>query len=228
MNENINYNILMKKQIEDIKKTNKKPKLLLLSCCAPCSSYVLSVLKDYFKITVLFYNPNIYPKKEFTKRLKEVKKLINILNKVAKNKSKDVFVPTKIKLKVISYNHKQFLCIAKNLENLKEGGNRCFKCYALRLNKTANFAKRKKYDYFATTLTVSPYKNAKWINEISSNLSKKYGVKYLYSDFKKDNGFKTSIELSKKYNLYRQDYCGCEFSLRDKNASKEENYELVN
>lgn len=195
-----NYQIILD---ETLKKLEKKEKLLLHSCCGPCSSYVLEYLCKYFDITVLYYNPNIYPEDEYQKRLREQIKLINELNK---NKIKEIDLP---------YNHKEFTDYIKGHETDKEGGIRCHLCYKFRLEKTAGYAKENNFDYFSTTLTVSPYKDSQILNEIGSFLEKKYNIKYLYSDFKKKNGYKRSIELSKKYNLYRQNYCGCEFSLSE-------------
>jgi len=185
------------------------PNLLLHSCCAPCSSYVIEYLSKYFDITIYYYNPNISPYEEYEKRKKEQIKLINSLK-------------TKNKLNIIDcdYNYDDFLNVVEGLENEPEGGSRCSKCYLLRIEETAKKAKEINYDYFATTLTVSPYKNSKKINEIGYMLEEKYNIKYLCSDFKKKNGYKRSIELSKEYGLYRQDYCGCVFSKMER-----ENYE---
>ena len=189
------------KVMEEILKNIDGQTLLLHSCCAPCSSYVIKLLSDYFKITIFYYNPNISPEDEYQKRVKEQIKFINNLT-------------TKYKVDFIEgdYEHEKFLKISKGLENELEGGKRCFECYRQRLEKTAMLAQSKKYDYFCTTLSVSPYKNASKLNEIGKELEQKYKVKYLYSDFKKKDGYKKSIELSKQYNLYRQDYCGCKFS----------------
>ena len=175
-----------------------KPKLLLHSCCAPCSSYVISYLNDYFDITILYYNPNIEPIEEYNKRKEEQIKFCSLFN---------------ISVLDCDYDNNVFHNIVKGLENCLEGGNRCFKCYELRLKKTAIMAKN--YDYFGTTLTVSPFKNSNKLNEIGLSLESIYGVKYLVSDFKKREGYKKSIELSKKYDLYRQNYCGCIYSKRD-------------
>lgn len=177
-----------------------KPKLLLHCCCAPCSSYVLEYLARYFEITLLFYNPNISPKEEFFKRYKELK---NLLNQMGEN-SIQIILP--------EYNPDEFFEIAKELEQVPEGGERCYKCYRLRLEKTAEIARQKGFDYFCSTLSISPYKNAKWLNEIGEQLGEIYATQYLPNDFKKKNGYKRSIELSAKYNLYRQNYCGCVYS----------------
>lgn len=196
-----NYQLVLDKILENINGET----LLLHSCCAPCSSYVLEYLSNYFKITVFYYNPNISPEEEYIKRKEEQKRFIKNLK-------------TKYKVEYIedSYDNDKFLEISKGLEDDIEGGNRCFKCYNLRLEKTARLAKEKGFDYFGTTLTVSPYKNSSKLNEIGETLQDKYNVKYLFSDFKKKNGYKRSIELSREYNLYRQDYCGCEFSKQNK------------
>ena len=190
-----NYNNIF----EDItSKLNYRPKVLLHSCCAPCSSHVVTLLKEYFDVTVLYYNPNIYPLEEYLKRKNEQIKLLEILN---------------IPIMDIDYDHNEFKENVKGLEDEKEGGARCNKCFALRLEKTAILAQLNQFEYFCTTLTVSPYKNSQIINKIGAILEQKYNVKYLYSDFKKKEGYKKSIELSKKYDLYRQHYCGCEYSV---------------
>lgn len=190
-----NYNNIF----EDItSKLNYRPKVLLHSCCAPCSSHVVTLLKEYFDVTVLYYNPNIYPLEEYLKRKNEQIKLLEILN---------------IPIMDIDYDHNVFKENVKGLEDEKEGGARCNKCFALRLEKTAILAQLNQFEYFCTTLTVSPYKNSQIINKIGAILEQKYNVKYLYSDFKKKEGYKKSIELSKKYDLYRQHYCGCEYSV---------------
>lgn len=186
------------------------PKLLLHTCCAPCSSYCIEYLSNYFDITVLYYNPNISPKEEYEKRKQEQ---IRFLKEF----------PSKNKLDIldIDYDYNDFLSIAKGLEQEKEGGRRCHKCYLLRLEKTAQIAKKHHFDYFGTTLTVSPYKNSKVLNEIGRILQEKYNVAYLFSDFKKKEGYKRSIELSKIYHLYRQDYCGCIYSKKERDEKNE-------
>jgi predicted adenine nucleotide alpha hydrolase (AANH) superfamily ATPase len=199
-----NYQLKLDEIIKNLEGT---PRLLLHSCCGPCSSYVLTYLSDYFKITVLYYNPNIAPYEEYNKRLKEQIRLINELK--PKNK---------IDLMECDYDNDEFMKIAKGLENEVEGGARCTKCYYLRLEYTALKAKENNYDYFGTTLSVSPYKNAEKLNKIGSLLEDKYGVKYLFSDFKKRNGYKESIRLSREYKLYRQNYCGCIFSKNSINS----------
>lgn len=201
----INYQKELDKLIDHLQKEEKVPTLLLHSCCAPCSSYVLEYLSSYFKITVLYYNPNIYPESEYSKRIIEQQTLIGEMN-------------TKYPVQFIagSYDKEKFYEMAKGLEEVKEGGVRCFKCYELRLRETAEIAKKGGYDYFTTTLSISPLKNAAKLNEIGLKLAEEYGVSYLTSDFKKKNGYKRSVELSAQYGLYRQDYCGCEFSMRQR------------
>ena len=181
----------------------KKPSLLLHACCAPCSSYVLEYLSPHFEITLFFSNPNISPEEEYQKRLCELKRLV---------------LEMELSVKIIEddYSPKDFFDMAKGLETLPEGGERCRKCYQLRLHETAAQAKLGGFDYFCTTLSISPYKNAQWINEIGEELSKEFGVPFLPSDFKKKNGYKRSIELSRKYDLYRQNFCGCVFSMKNK------------
>ncbi|GFI33577.1 epoxyqueuosine reductase QueH [Bacteroidaceae bacterium] len=198
----MNYQRELEKLIERLKKEEKVPGLLLHSCCAPCSSYVLEYLSNYFAITLFYYNPNIYPESEYTKRILEQQTLIGEM----KSQNPISFISG-------SYDNDRFYEMAEGLEHLKEGGERCFRCYELRLRETAKLAQEGGFDYFATTLSISPLKNAAKLNEIGVRLAKEYGVSYLPSDFKKKNGYKRSIELSKKYGLYRQDYCGCEFSV---------------
>lgn len=197
-----NYKKIMDEEIEKIEKTGKKPKLLLHSCCAPCSSAVLETLEKNFEITLFFYNPNISPEEEFVSRLDELKRLIDEMEL----KEIDIFAP--------EYNGDEFEKIAFGLENEPEGGARCAKCYRLRLEKSVRYAAENGFDYMTTTLSVSPYKNAEWLNEIGEKLADEFGVKYLVSDFKKADGYKRSCELSRKYNLYRQNYCGCVYSKR--------------
>ncbi|MBE5746128.1 MAG: epoxyqueuosine reductase QueH [Clostridiales bacterium] len=196
----IDYNKLMEEIISNL--TNK-PKLLLHVCCAPCSSSVLNRLVNYFNITVYFFNPNMDTLTEYEKRMKEEINLINTLNKN---------LTDKINIVCCDYNSKLFYKTIKGFENCLEGGERCKKCFELRLENTCLYAKENNYDYFTTTLSVSPYKNSEVLNEIGKNLEEKHKIKYLYSDFKKKDGYKKSIELSKIYNLYRQNYCGCIFS----------------
>lgn len=200
-----NYQKEMDLIIEQNQKDGIIPSLLLHSCCAPCSSYVLEYLSEYFSITVLYYNPNISPKEEYLYRLKEEKRLIS-----------EMKFKNPVSVLDCDYNSDEFFSASKGYEKEPEGGKRCEKCFDLRLDFTAKTAKEKSFDYFATTLTISPLKNAPLINEIGEKLAEKYNVKYLCSDFKKKEGYKRSIALSKEYNLYRQNYCGCIFSKAEK------------
>lgn len=210
----INYQKILDKILENIKKDNVRPKLLVHSCCAPCSSYVLEYLNDYFDITVLYYNPNISPKEEYKKRKAEQIRFIN-------EKFSDDNANNKVSFMDCDYESEKYAEIVKGLEKEPEGGMRCVECFSLRLDKTAELAKLYGFDYFVTTLSISPLKNAQLINRIGSEISEKYGVSYLPSDFKKREGYKRSIELSKKYGLYRQNFCGCVYSKiqADKNES---------
>ena len=194
------YYKLYLKEIENIE---KKKKILLHSCCAPCSSAVIMALMDYFDITILYYNPNISPKEEYLKRKEEQINLIKKLKNI-----------TDINIIDCDYDNEIYEKRIKGYEDCPERGKRCNICFNLRLEKTAEIGQSKNFDYFCTTLTVSAYKDAKLINEIGKNLEKKYRIKWLYSDFKKNDGYKKSIELSKKFNLYRQDFCGCKYSKR--------------
>ena len=205
----INYQNQLDKIIENIAPDNP-PRLLLHSCCAPCSSYTLEYLSRYFDITVYYFNPNISPKQEFDKRFEEQKRLISQM-------------PFKNSVTLVEgdYNYDDFLEIAKGLENVPEGGERCFRCYKMRLESTARLAKEQGFDYFCTTLSISPLKNSQKINEIGFGLEEKYGVKWLPSDFKKREGYKRSIQLSREYSLYRQNFCGCVFSKNQQGESNE-------
>lgn len=195
----INYQIELDKIINNI--NEKAPKLLLHSCCAPCSSYTLEYLSKYFEITVLYYNPNISPKEEFDKRFAEQERLIKAMP-----------LTNEVGLICGEYDYNDFLKIAKGYEACREGGERCFRCYRMRLEKTAQLAKEKNFDFFCTTLSISPLKNSQKLNQIGLELAEQYGVKWLPSDFKKREGYKRSIELSREYDLYRQNFCGCVFS----------------
>lgn len=210
----INYQKILDKILENIKKDNVRPKLLVHSCCAPCSSYVLEYLNDYFDITVLYYNPNISPKEEYEKRKAEQ---IRFIHERFSNDNTN----NKVSFMDCDYESEKYTKIAKGLEKEPEGGMRCVECFRLRLDKTAELAKLYGFDYFVTTLSISPLKNAQLLNRIGSEISEKYGVSYLPSDFKKREGYKRSIELSKKYGLYRQNFCGCVYSKiqADKNES---------
>lgn len=201
---NINYQKILDKELEKIQSSNTTPTLLLHSCCAPCSSYVIEYLSKHFKITVFYYNPNISPDNEYRYRANEQRRLIESMP-----------LDNPVEFLEGEYIPDDFFNISKGLETEPEGGARCAKCFNLRLSKTAEVAKQGNYDYFTTTLTISPLKNARLINNIGIELSKKYAVPYLQSDFKKKNGYKRSIVLSKEYNLYRQNYCGCIFSKND-------------
>lgn len=183
-----------------------KPRILLHSCCAPCSTAVIERLKDNYEIVILYYNPNIYPEEEYLKRKNEEIKYINHLNET----DKDI----KISMLDADYESEKFYEVTKGYENEREGGARCAICFKLRLEKTAKLAKENGFDLFGTTLTVSPHKNAELINSIGLAIEKETGVKFLVSNFKKQDGYKLSIELSKQNNIYRQNYCGCEFALR--------------
>ncbi|MCR5651678.1 MAG: epoxyqueuosine reductase QueH [Lachnospiraceae bacterium] len=191
------------KELDEIIKKNeasaKRPSLLLHVCCAPCSSYCMEYLTKYFDMTLLFYNPNMDEASEYEKRKNELLRLV-----------KEAGFP--VKTVTDPYEPDEFYNAVKGMEDIPEGGKRCFACYELRLGRAAEYAAKEGFDYFTTSLSISPYKNAEKINEIGERLALKYGIKHLPSDFKKNDGYKRSIELSKKYELYRQDYCGCVFS----------------
>ncbi len=208
MNSNINYQKLLDMRLSELSEKGIVPTLLLHSCCAPCSSYVLEYLSEYFRITVHYYNPNITDKEEYEKRVKEQKRLIKELP--AKNP---------ISFTEGEYCPDRFFEISKGLEAIPEGGERCFRCYRLRLSEAADYAKEKGFDFFTTTLSISPMKNAAKLNEIGGEEAERVGVPYLFSDFKKREGYKRSIVLSAEYGLYRQSYCGCIYSLQQ--AKKE-------
>ncbi len=199
-----NYQKYTDSVIENNIKNTIKPRLLLHVCCAPCSSYVLEYLNKYFDITAYFYNPNILGDKEFNHRAEELERF-----------RAEFPLENDVKIVIEDYDHSEFLDMIKGKEDLKEGGARCYDCYLLRLEKSAQYAREKGFDMFTTTLSISPHKNAQWLNEIGKSLAEKYAVDYLFSDFKKKNGYKRSCDLSKEYNLYRQSFCGCEFSMRE-------------
>ena len=186
----IDYNKLMHKEISSF---GEKPKLLLHCCCAPCSSAVIEKLKNYFDITYFYYNPNIFPEEEYKLR-------------------KDEFVKLGVNVVELKYNHADFLNVVSGLENEKEGGARCRICIAQRLDKAFEYAVSNNFEIVTTTLSISPHKDAEFINKLGENLEAKYGVKYLHADFKKENGYLNSINICKEKGIYRQDYCGCEFS----------------
>ncbi len=270
MEQKINYQNKLDALLNEIKESSKTPSLLLHSCCGPCSSYVLDYLKDYFKITVFYYNPNIYPEEEYEHRLSEQKRLIDMVYSGSpaedqlqtSSEGRDLYDESKcfeVKLLTLPYDHREFLEAAKGYEAEPEGGARCVKCFELRLNKTAEIAKEQGFDYFGTTLTVSPHKNAMILNKVGHEAEKLVHAPdhlmtsenqttdanntgsveannaslafigdldsppiWLESDFKKKNGYLRSIELSKQYDLYRQDYCGCEFARTTSDAKSEE------
>lgn len=195
----INYQKELDKLIDNLEE--RVPTLLLHSCCAPCSSYTLEYLAQFFDITVYYYNPNISPSAEFNKRLAEQQKLIDAMP-----------TPHRVKLVAGEYDYSEFLDIARGYEHCPEGGDRCHRCYRLRLEKTAKLAKEQGFDYFCTTLSISPLKDSQVINRLGYQVAEEYSVKWLPSDFKKKEGYKRSIELSREYNLYRQNFCGCAFS----------------
>jgi len=181
----------------------RRPRLLLQSCCGPCSSYVLEYLTQYFDVTLLWYNPNIYPEEEFDKRFDYQQKVIEKMN-----------LSQSVPVIPVTYDHQEFLNRTEGLEAEPEGGRRCTECFELRLSKTAQTAKEQGFEWFCTTLTVSPHKDAERLNRIGAELAEQYGIKFLPSDFKKRNGYKRSIELSREMDIYRQEYCGCEFAMR--------------
>lgn len=205
MNNQRNYQKELDKQLEQLQQLKQIPTLLLHSCCAPCSSYVLEYLSDYFEITVFYYNPNIFPEEEYHYRVQEQEKFIRK-------------IPHKHPIHFIEgeYIPEDFYAMAKGMEQLPEGGERCYHCYEMRLGEAALEAKKRGYDFFTTTLSISPMKNARWLNEIGERVGKETGVSYLVSDFKKRNGYKRSVELSKEYHMYRQNYCGCIYSMSQK------------
>lgn len=202
--QKINYQRELDKLISSL---DVMPKLLLHSCCAPCSSYCLEYLSQYFEITVLYYNPNISPEVEFRKRAEEQRRLIS-----------EMPVKNPVSLVVDDYDPEEFFGVVKGLENAPEGGERCFACYRLRLERAARYAKERGFDYFCSTLSISPLKNAQKLNEIGAELSEIYSVQNLPNDFKKNGGYLRSIELSREFDLYRQNYCGCVFSKTNENA----------
>lgn len=199
--EKINYRLELEKTLNEITASGARPTLLLHCCCAPCSSYVLEYLSEYFDITCYFYNPNISPEAEYIKRRDE---LIGLVEKM--------HLTDKVTVYAESYDPEPFKKLAYGKERSEEGGERCFECYKLRLSHAAEYAASNSFDYFTTTLTISPYKNASKLNEIGGALAREYGISYLFSDFKKRNGYRRSCELSKQYDLYRQNYCGCIYS----------------
>ncbi len=205
----VNYQKELDNLIASLTKEGQVPSLLLHSCCAPCSSYCIEYLSQFFNVTVFYYNPNIYPDEEYYHRVKEQQRFISQF-------------PTKHPVKFIEgdYDKDSFYAIAKGLEKEPEKGRRCQKCYDLRLRKTATVAKDIGFDYFTTTLTISPMKDSQVLNEIGINIGKELGVNWLPSDFKKKEGYKRSTEISKEYDMYRQDYCGCVYSYNERQLLK--------
>lgn len=206
----VNYQLVMENIIKENCLENgqikeKLPTLLLHSCCAPCSSYCLAVLSQYFNVTVFYYNPNIYPPEEYEMRVKEQQRFIN-----------EYPMTNEVRFVEGPYDTEHFYNMAKGLEKVPEGGERCFKCYELRLRESAKYALDNGFDFFATTLSISPLKNAQKLNEIGKQLEEEFGVKYLYSDFKKKEGYKKSTEISNEYGMYRQYYCGCVYSKKQR------------
>lgn len=216
MKPNRNFQKELEAIIEQNRKNGVVPSLLLHSCCAPCSSYCLEYLSQYFKITVLYYNPNLFPAGEYERRVSEQKKLVSAL-------------PTKYPVTLVEMKGEpeEFYSAVKGLEHIREGGERCFACFRLRLERAARYAKENGFDFFTTTLTISPLKNAQKLNEIGEEAGEKSGVRHLPSDFKKKNGYKRSVELSKVYGLYRQDYCGCVFSKREREEAEKAKGESI-
>ena len=201
--QKVNYGRILDEKLAQLKASGEKPALLLHACCAPCSSHTLLFLCDYFRITLYFFNPNIAPESEYIYRKEELIRLVKELGLDVEIISED-------------YNPAPFYELAKGLEDLPERGERCRKCIGYRLRKTAETAKKLGCDYFTTTLTISPHKDCEFINQYGGQLAEEMGIAYLFSDFKKHDGYKHSIQLSKEYNLYRQDYCGCIYSRRAK------------
>ncbi len=210
----MNYNTIFEELLAKQTLKTSPPKLLLHACCAPCSSSVLERLSAAFEVTMLFYNPNITSDREYQKRKEELQHFLRVAYK-------------NISILDCDYDKMSFLAITKGLEKEKEGGKRCYQCYQMRLLKTAQLAKEKGYDYFGTTLSISPYKNSQWLNEIGQSLEEQLGISYLYADFKKKGGYQRSLVLSKKYQLYRQDYCGCLYSKIERRKQRE-NHKPVN
>lgn len=204
--EGVNYGKMLEEKLKEIDGSGIRPRLLLHACCAPCSSYVLEYLCTHFDITLLYYNPNISPEDEYNTRAEELLRLAGAM------KDEKIEGAERIRVEILPYTPRDFEDIVKGREGMREGGARCFDCYRLRLEKTAILAKEGGYDYFCTTLSISPHKNAAVLNELGGELEEKYGVSYLFSDFKKKGGYKRSCELSEKYGLYRQDFCGCVYS----------------
>ncbi len=206
-----NYQLELDRLLESVKELDHPPRLLLHACCAPCSSYVLEYLSRYFEITVFYYNPNISPQEEYEKRVREIDRLI-----------REMTFANPVSLIVGPYDPERFFAMAKGLEDVPEGGERCFKCYRLRMEEAARMAEEGGFDYFTTTLSISPLKNAEKINQIGQELSVIYQTAHLPSDFKKKDGYRRSVELSRLHDLYRQDYCGCIYSKRERDRRNQD------
>lgn len=207
----VNYQRELDRILSGLSREGRVPRLLLHACCAPCSSYVLEYLSAYFQVTVFFYNPNIGPEAEYEKRAEELRRLIERLP-----------MQNRARLELGAYEPARFLAAVRGLEQEPEGGRRCEACFRLRLEEAAVLAAGEDYDYFCTTLTISPLKDAALLNRIGLELGRRYGVAYLPSDFKKREGYKRSIQLSQAYGLYRQDYCGCVFSKVERGRARKE------
>ena len=208
--QKINIQAMTDEILKSIENSGERKTLLLHSCCAPCSSYCLEYLSRYFEITDMFYNPNIYPPEEYDKRASELERLIG-----------EMPLENDVHFLLTEYDEREFYNAVKGLESLGEGSERCHACFRLRLERAARYAKENGFDFFTTTLSISPYKNAQALYDISKEISEKYGIAFLPSDFKKKNGYKRSVELSHEYDLYRQDYCGCIFSKKESEIRKE-------
>lgn len=214
MNQKVNYQQILDKTLKDLAENGRVPSLFLHSCCAPCSSYVLEYLSRYFNITVFYYNPNIGPEAEYRLRAEEQKRLIE-----------SMCFEHPVSFLTGDYCPERFFAEAKGLEQEAEGGERCRRCYRLRLEETAKLAAQYKMDYFTTTLSISPLKKADWLNQIGEEMAQEYGVSWLASDFKKKGGYLRSIELSREYELYRQNFCGCVYSKREAQLREKETKE---
>ena len=206
-----NYQQELDRLLESVKGLDRPPRLLLHACCAPCSSYVLEYLSQYFEITVFYYNPNISPQEEYEKRVREIDRLI-----------REMTFANPVSLIAGPYDPERFFAMAKGLEDVPEGGERCFKCYRLRMEEAARMAEEGGFDYFTTTLSISPLKNAEKINQIGQELAAVYRTAHLPSDFKKKDGYRRSVELSKLHDLYRQDYCGCVYSKMERDRRNQD------
>ena len=222
---NPNYSKMLEKEIQRLDESGAKPRLLLHSCCAPCSSYVMEYLREHFRITVFYYNPNITAGEEYRYRLAEEKRLIEAYNRQVETQDFGGMNSTvnaeRIEILEAPYDPANYLEAVKGYEECPEGGDRCGICFEMRLRKTAEAALKGGYDCFTTTLTISPLKNAARLNEIGGKVGEEYGVQFLPSDFKKKNGYKRSIELSKQFDLYRQNFCGCAFSRKEAKEREE-------